>query len=85
MFAELLQDHDDTPIEDKIVVLNGLSWSDYQRLLEIRGEAYNLTNTPHFANPQANLNAGAFGEISSLNNGLDSLGRQINLALRLLF
>jgi len=52
---------------------------------EIRGEAYNLTNTPHFANPQANLNAGAFGEISSLNNGLDSLGRQINLALRLLF
>ena len=52
---------------------------------EIRGEAYNLTNSPHFANPQANLNSGAFGEISSLNNGLDSLGRQINLALRLLF
>jgi hypothetical protein len=53
--------------------------------IEIRGEAYNLTNTPHFANPQANLNAGGFGEINSLSNGWDSLGRQINLALRLIF
>jgi hypothetical protein len=52
---------------------------------EIRGEAYNLTNTPHFANPQANLNAGGFGQITTLSNGWDSLGRQINLGLRLLF
>src|SRR5690349_246913 len=38
MLAEQFRDHDDTPVEDKIVVLRGLSWSDYQRLLEIRGE-----------------------------------------------
>lgn len=39
MLAERLRDHDDTPVDDKIVVLRGLSWSDYQRLLEVRGEA----------------------------------------------
>jgi Uma2 family endonuclease len=38
MFAEQLRNHDDTPVEDKIVVLRGLSWSDYQRMLELRGE-----------------------------------------------
>lgn len=45
MLAERLQDHDDTPVEDKIVVLRGLSWSDYQRMLEVRGEA----SVPRFA------------------------------------
>lgn len=39
MFAEELRNHDDTPVGDKIVVLQGLSWSDYQRMLEVRGEA----------------------------------------------
>ena len=39
----------------------------------------------NLANPQANLNTGGFGEITSLSNGWDSLGRQINLALRLIF
>jgi Uma2 family endonuclease len=38
MLAERLRDHDDTPVDDKIVVVRGLSWSDYQRLLEVRGE-----------------------------------------------
>jgi len=38
MLAERLRDHDDTPTDDKIVVLRGLSWSDYQRMLETRGE-----------------------------------------------
>lgn len=37
--------HDDTPVEDKIVVLRGLSWSDYQRMLEVRGDA----SVPRFA------------------------------------
>jgi Uma2 family endonuclease len=37
--------HDDTPVEDKIVVLRGLSWSDYQRMLEGRGDA----SVPRFA------------------------------------
>src|SRR3954463_14299693 len=38
MLAQRLEDHDDTPVEDKIVVLRGVSWSDYQRMLEVRGE-----------------------------------------------
>jgi Uma2 family endonuclease len=39
MFAKgQLRDHDDTPLEDKIVVLRGLRWSDYQRMLEVRGD-----------------------------------------------
>jgi len=39
MLAEQLKDHDDTPREDRIVVLRGMSWSDYQRMLEVRGDA----------------------------------------------
>ncbi|MEI9953328.1 MAG: Uma2 family endonuclease [Pseudomonadota bacterium] len=38
MFAKGLRNHDDAPVEDKIVVLRGLRWSDYQRLLEVRGD-----------------------------------------------
>ena len=39
MLAEQLEQHDDTPVEDKIVVLRGLRWSDFQRMLEARGDA----------------------------------------------
>ena len=39
MLAERLKDHDDTPREDRIVVLRGMRWSDYQRMLEVRGDA----------------------------------------------
>ena len=39
MVTELLIEHDDTPHEDKIVVLRRATWADYQRLLELRGEA----------------------------------------------
>ena len=45
MFAEELRNHDDTPVGDKIVVLEGLSWSDYQRMLEVRGDG----TVPRFA------------------------------------
>jgi Uma2 family endonuclease len=38
MFAHVLTDHDDAPIEDKIIVLRGATWADYQRLLEMRGD-----------------------------------------------
>jgi Uma2 family endonuclease len=31
--------HDDTPHEDKIVVLRRATWADFQRLLEVRGDA----------------------------------------------
>ena len=39
MLARQLKHHDDTPVEDKIVVLHGMSWVDYQRLQEARGES----------------------------------------------
>jgi Uma2 family endonuclease len=43
--------HDDTPHEDKIVVLRRATWADYQRLLEVRGEAA----TPRLAYWQGEL------------------------------
>jgi len=45
MFAKDLRDHDDTPVEDEVVVLHGLNWSDYQRQLELRGDR----SVPRFA------------------------------------
>jgi len=53
--------------------------------LELRGEAFNLTNSPHYTNLQTNLNSGGFGTFSSLGNGLDTLGRQVDVAIRLMF
>jgi Uma2 family endonuclease len=51
MFAEDLRNHDDTPVEDKIVVLRGLRWSDYQRQLELRGDR----SVPRFAYLEGDL------------------------------
>ena len=52
--------------------------------LELRGEAYNISNSPHFNSPITNINSAAFGErVSTMGNG--SFGRQVNLALRILF
>ncbi len=51
--------------------------------LEFRGEFYNLTNTPHFGNPDGNVNDSTFGIISSTLNGYGN--RQIQTAVRLLF
>jgi len=52
--------------------------------LEFRAEAYNLTNTPFFANPTVtNVNAGNFGQSSTLMTNMGP--RTIQLALRLVF
>ncbi len=51
--------------------------------LEFRGEFYNLTNTPHFSNPNGSLTSGNFGEISSTLGGYGN--REIQVALRLSF
>ena len=51
--------------------------------LELRGELYNLTNTPQFANPVGNVNAGNFGQITGTFNGAGE--REVQLALRLRF
>jgi Uma2 family endonuclease len=36
--AAALREHDDTPNADSIVVLHDVTWEDYERLLEIRGD-----------------------------------------------
>src|SRR5215211_5827877 len=36
--AAALHEHDDTPNGDHIVVLHDVTWDDYERLLEIRGD-----------------------------------------------
>lgn len=36
--ALALREHDDTPNADSIVVLHDVTWEDYERLLEIRGD-----------------------------------------------
>jgi hypothetical protein len=38
----------------------------FERLtMQARVEAMNLTNTPHFANPNSNISTGGFGTITS--------------------
>jgi hypothetical protein len=51
MFAEDLRNHDHTPVEDKLVVLRGVRWSDYQRQLELRGDR----SVPRFAYLEGDL------------------------------
>ncbi|MBM3757538.1 MAG: hypothetical protein FJW38_26600 [Acidobacteria bacterium] len=51
--------------------------------LELRGEIYNLTNTPQFGNPVGNVNAGNFGQITGTFAGAGE--REVQLALRLRF
>lgn len=49
---------------------------------QFRAQAYNLTNTPHFANPDSNLSHGTFGQINSVQ---PSSWRQVELGLRVTF
>jgi hypothetical protein len=52
--------------------------------LELRGEAYNISNTPHWANPITNINAPDFGQQTSL-LGTGFGVRQLNVGARILF
>jgi len=49
---------------------------------QFRVQAYNLTNTPHFANPDSNLSHGTFGQINSVQ---PNSWRQVELGLRVTF
>jgi len=55
--------------------------------LEMRGEAYNLANSPHFTNPSGNtggnISSANFGIITTTLNGYGN--RQLQVAARLLF
>jgi hypothetical protein len=48
---------------------------------ELRGEAFNLTNTPLFGNPGTVLNTPTFGVVTSQENS----PRQIQIGLKILF
>lgn len=50
--------------------------------LETRVQAYNLTNTPHFANPNSNINGSNYGQITSTQ---PFSYRQVELGLRFTF
>jgi hypothetical protein len=43
-----LMDRDDRPREDHFVHLHGVTWSDYQRLLRIRGDHSDLDQLASF-------------------------------------
>jgi hypothetical protein len=49
---------------------------------QFRLQAYNLTNTPHFANPDSDLSHGTFGQINSVQ---PYSWRQVELGLRFTF
>jgi hypothetical protein len=51
--------------------------------LQFRAEAFNLTNTPNFAQPDASVGDGSFGTISA--SRLSASPRQLQFALKLLF
>ena len=51
--------------------------------LELRGEAYNIANSAHFANPVTNLFAPDFGRIMMYAPGMGP--RQLNVAARVIF
>src|SRR5205085_9603185 len=55
--------------------------------LQFRGEAFNLSNTPHFANPNGNANSSSFGKILSTQSAADAIGRsrELRFGLRLGF
>ena len=55
--------------------------------LQFRAEAFNLGNTPHFANPNGNANSSNFGKILSTQSAADAVGRsrEMRLGLRLGF
>ena len=56
--------------------------------LQFRAESFNLSNTPHFANPTSNANSSNFGKILATQSGSsDAVGRsrELRFGLRLSF
>lgn len=55
--------------------------------LELRGEAYNFTNTPQYPNPDGGFGNATFGQITNagIGSSADGGSRQIQIGMRLLF
>ena len=55
--------------------------------LQFRAESFNLSNTPHFANPNGNANSSSFGRITATQSAADAIGRsrELRFGLRLGF
>jgi hypothetical protein len=55
--------------------------------LQFRAESFNLSNTPHFANPNGNANSSLFGRITATQSNADAVGRsrEFRFGLRLGF
>jgi hypothetical protein len=55
--------------------------------LQFRAESFNLSNTPHFANPTGNANSSNFGKILATQSAADAVGRsrEMRFGLRLGF
>jgi hypothetical protein len=53
-----------------------------QTRLQLRAEAFNVTNTPSFANPNAAFGNAGFGSVTSTGS---AISRQVQLAVKVLF
>jgi hypothetical protein len=56
--------------------------------IQIRAESYNVSNTPHFSNPAANVSSGGFMTITSAlsrSNNVEGGERQFRLAMKINF
>jgi len=57
-------------------------------IVQLRGESYNVSNTPHFSNPSANISSGGFLTITSAlsrSNNVEGGERQFRVALKISF
>ena len=50
--------------------------------LQFRAESFNLSNTPHFANPNGNANSSLFGRITATQSNADAVGKSREYRLR---
>jgi hypothetical protein len=56
--------------------------------LELRGEAFNLSNTPHFDNPIGDLTSASFGQVTTAQGNQAvrvNENRQLQVSIRLWF
>ena len=53
------------------------------KLIQFRAEAFNISNTPSFANPNATIGNGQYGQITGLN--VNYTPREFQFVLKLLF